>query len=107
MSSKTKNTPKKGFSWGQNLLLILAIFILSIAPLWIAKDAAFEGADGQAEELILEINEDYEPWFSPLFEPKSGEIESVLFALQAAIGSSIVFYGLGYMKGKKSKESEQ
>jgi cobalt/nickel transport protein len=70
-----------------NLLLILIIIALAIIPLFIAKDAEFGGADGQAEEAIAEINADYEPWFSPIFEPKSGEIESLLFALQAAIGA--------------------
>ncbi len=90
-----------------NLLLILIIIALAIIPLFIAKDAEFGGADGQAEEAIAEINADYEPWFSPIFEPKSGEIESLLFALQAAIGAGIIGYGLGYLKGRRKEEDEK
>jgi len=90
-----------------NLLLILIVVVLAVIPLYIAKDAEFGGADGQAEEAITEINAEYEPWFSPIFEPKSGEIESLLFALQAAIGAGIIGYGLGYLKGRRKKEDEQ
>jgi cobalt/nickel transport protein len=107
MSKQLKSTSTKQRGLLKNLLLILAIIVLSVAPLFIAKDADFEGADGQAEELILEINEGYEPWFSPLFEPQSGEIESLLFALQASSGAAVIFYVLGYMKGAKKKESDQ
>ncbi len=88
----------------KNLVLGSIVIGLAVLPLLIVKDAEFGGADGEAEEAITEINADYVPWFSPLFEPKSGEIESLLFALQAAIGSGIVFYGIGYMQGRKKKE---
>lgn len=71
-------------------------------PLLILKDAEFGGADGQAEEVITEINPDYEPWFSPLIEPASGEIESLLFSLQAAIGAGVIGYFYGFVKGKRT-----
>ena len=67
-----------------------------------AKDAEFAGADGLADEAISEINPDYEPWFSPIFEPKSGEIESLLFALQAAIGAGII----GFITGRMTKKAQ-
>lgn len=104
MAKDTTMENKKSNVIIKNLLLIAIVVGLAIIPLFIAKDAEFGGADGEAEQAITEINADYEPWFSPLFEPKSGEIESLLFSLQAAIGSGIVFYGLGYMKGQKNKE---
>ena len=82
--------------WLYVSLLALVIFF-AIIPFFIAKDGDFEGADVKAEQAVAEINPDYEPWFSPLFEPKSGEIESLLFALQAAIGSGFIGYYLGRM----------
>lgn len=97
----------KKMSLSVNLLLILIVVALAVIPLFVAKDAEFGGADGKAEEAITEIKADYEPWFSPIFEPKSGEIESLLFALQAAIGAGVIGYGLGYLKGRKKKEDEQ
>ncbi|WP_022820357.1 energy-coupling factor ABC transporter substrate-binding protein [Fusobacterium russii] len=89
----------------KNLLLLLLVIILAIFPLVYAKDSEFGGADGQAEELITEIKEDYEPWFESFWEPPSGEIESLLFALQAAIGAGFVCGYIGYIMGKhKGKE---
>ena len=84
--------------------MILLVVVIAAVPLWLLKDAEFGGADGMAEELITQTNPDYEPWFSPILEPASGEIESLLFALQAAIGSGVVFYCIGYMVGKNKKE---
>lgn len=90
-----------------NLLLIIFVIILSFAPLFLIKNAEFGGADGEAETMISQINEDYEPWFEPLIEPASGEIESLLFALQAAIGAGILAYGFGYLKGKSKALKNQ
>lgn len=87
----------------QNLILIAIVIGLAALPLFIAKDAEFGGADGQAEDAIGEINAGYEPWFTPIFEPASGEIESLLFALQAAIGAGVLGYGLGFMKGQSKR----
>ena len=86
----------------KNILLILLAVVITVAPLFLVRDAEFGGADGLAEEEIINIQADYEPWFSPLIEPASGEIESMLFALQAAIGAGIIGFGLGYLKRKNS-----
>lgn len=91
---------KKTSNLSTNLILLLLVVIITVAPLFIAKDAEFGGADGEAEAAITEIQADYEPWFSPIYEPASGEIESMLFALQAAIGAGIIGYGLGYFRGR-------
>ena len=70
--------------WQKNLILILLVVLIAAVPLWICKDGEFGGADGMAEELITETHPDYEPWFSPIFEPASGEIESLLFGSSAS-----------------------
>lgn len=85
----------------KNLLLLLLVAVIVITPLIIKGGAEFGGADGEAEGVITEISPEYEPWFSPFWEPPSGEIESLLFCLQAALGSGVVAYCIGYMKGKK------
>ncbi|CUO65579.1 energy-coupling factor ABC transporter substrate-binding protein [Clostridium perfringens] len=84
-----------------NVILLLLVVFITIIPFFVAKNGEFGGSDDQAEEAITQIDENYEPWFSPLFEPASGEIESLLFALQAAIGAGVIGFGLGYLKGKK------
>jgi cobalt/nickel transport protein len=92
---------------GKNLLLIIAVIIITTAPLigfnfysGDTGDEMFSGADGQAEGVITELYPDYEPWFTSLWEPQSGEIESLLFALQAAIGAGFIGYYIGFSRGK-------
>ena len=93
--------------WQKNLILIGIVILLAAFPLWYCRDAEFGGADGMAGELIEESNPDYEPWFQPIFEPASGEVESLLFALQAAIGSGIVCFVLGRVTAKKPEDQKK
>ena len=86
--------------WQKNLILILLVVVIAAVPLWLLPNAEFGGADGQAEEAITQLNPDYEPWFQPLLEPASGEVESMLFALQAAVGAGVVGFVLGRITKK-------
>lgn len=91
--------------WQKNLILIVLVVLLAALPLWLLPDAEFGGADGQAEEAILELQPDYEPWFEPILEPASGEVESLLFALQAAIGAGVVGFVLGRITKSRRRGS--
>jgi cobalt/nickel transport protein len=82
------------------VILLIAVVALAVLPLLVAGGGEFGGADGEAETAITEIDPGYTPWFSSIWEPPSGEIESLLFALQAAIGAGLVFYVLGYYVGR-------
>ncbi|BAQ62446.1 additional substrate-specific component CbiN of cobalt ECF transporter [Geminocystis sp. NIES-3708] len=82
-----------------NWWLIFAVISLTVLPL-VFVEGEFSGADGEAEELINEIQPNYKPWFKPLFEPASGEIESLLFASQAALGAGVIGYIIGLYKGR-------
>ncbi|MGY3204669.1 energy-coupling factor ABC transporter substrate-binding protein [Streptomyces sp. TE5632] len=88
-----------------NSLLLLLVAVLAVVPLVLGlgdhKEEPFAGADAEAETAITEIAPDYEPWFSPLYEPPSGEIESALFALQAAIGAGVLAYYFGLRRGRR------
>ena len=88
----------------KNLLLLIGVIILALLPILFLPDAEFGGADGEAEEAITEIAVDYEPWFSAIWEPPSGEIESLFFVLQGVIGALIIGYFIGYMRGKHTKD---
>lgn len=86
-------------------LVCLALVLLTVLPLWLASappatpggaaPAIFTGADNRAQQAIGAIAPGYRPWFTPLFEPASDEIASLLFALQAAIGAGVIGYWLG------------
>lgn len=88
----------------KNIFLLLIVIILAAIPFFLHRSSEFAGADSRAEEAITQIQPGYEPWFKPLWEPPSGEVETFLFAAQAAIGSGIVCYFLGYSIGKKQRE---
>jgi len=90
----------------KNMLFLAIVVILAVIPILMNKGAEFGGSDGQAEEAIGEIHPDYQPWFESLWEPPSGEIESLLFALQAAIGTGFIAFFFGYFIGKKKGEEQ-
>jgi len=90
-----------------NLMLLLLAFLVTLSPLLSplpkALEQPFAGADAQAEALIVAANPDYQRWFEPLWEPPSGEIETLLFALQAALGSGLLGYYLGLRRGQSQR----
>ncbi|MFI1579664.1 energy-coupling factor ABC transporter substrate-binding protein [Embleya sp. NPDC020630] len=93
-----------------NLLLVLAVVLLAALPVVFGmgddKDEPFTGSDTRAETAITENDPDYKPWFSPLYEPPSGEIESGLFALQAALGAGVVGYMFGVKRTRRKLAPE-
>jgi cobalt/nickel transport protein len=89
----------------QNWLIVIAVVLFTALPLWLVpkpgigpdgkSEEAFAGSDNKAQALIGEIAPDYQRWLEPLLTPASSQIESLLFALQAAIGAGIIGYWLG------------
>ncbi len=96
---------KKSHIW----MLVILLLLILIVPFWLAprdRDTEpFTGADSQAEGVIGEISPNYEPWFAPVFEPPSGEIESLLFSLQAALGAGVIGYYIGYNRRRFKDEA--
>lgn len=101
----------------QNLILLALVVILVVLPLLLVRAPEpgpdgktveiFAGADGQAEDMIGKIVPDYQPWAEPLLEPPSGEIESLLFALQAALGAGFIGYWYGSAATRTRLRQEQ
>ena len=100
MNASAKQMSKKNNSNKMNLIIFILAVVLIVTPLILKPGAEYGGADGQAEEAITEIAPDYEPWFSSIYEPPSGEIESLLFSVQSALGAGIIGYYLGSRKKK-------
>ncbi|MCW8801931.1 MAG: energy-coupling factor ABC transporter substrate-binding protein [Candidatus Bathyarchaeota archaeon] len=88
----------------KHIIMLAAVLVLVLMPLVLVPDAEYGGADGAAEDLISETG--YEPWFESIWEPPSGEIESLLFVSQAAIGAIIIGYFIGYEKGKRAPRDD-
>lgn len=101
---KIENESKNSNILKKNLILAILVVVIAVVPLVFLKNAEFAGSDDKAEDAITQIDVNYKPWFSPIWEPPSGDIESLLFSLQAAIGSGVVCYYFGYVKGKSKKD---
>jgi cobalt/nickel transport protein len=81
------------------VLAILVVFIGAFAYVSSTGNHAWSGSDDQAGDTIDKLTGGtYQPWAQSIWTPPSGEIESLLFALQAAFGSLIIGYFLGYYR---------
>ncbi|REE97639.1 energy-coupling factor ABC transporter substrate-binding protein [Thermomonospora umbrina] len=106
-SERTSQERRTGMKRGTavNLGILLVVLALAVAPLAMGagdgKEEPFTGADAQAETAIIENDPGYEPWFNPLYEPPSGEVESALFALQAALGAGVLGYYFGVVRTRR------
>ncbi|WP_052060588.1 energy-coupling factor ABC transporter substrate-binding protein [Rhodococcoides fascians] len=94
-----------------NLLIAVAIVLIVVSALVIDSQRSgnherFVGSDSAATELVEQENPDYKPWFSSIFAPSSGEVESGLFAMQAALGGVILGYCVGALRHRRREEAE-
>jgi cobalt/nickel transport protein len=79
---------------------ILVVFIGAFAYVSSTGTHEWSGSDDQAGNVIEKLTGGtYQPWAHSIWTPPSGEIESLLFALQAAFGAIIIGYFLGYYRG--------
>ncbi|MGI0487897.1 energy-coupling factor ABC transporter substrate-binding protein [Pantanalinema rosaneae CENA516] len=103
MNEPSKNTPSTASTSTHQgtWLIVLTVIALAVLPLIFVR-GEYGGADGEAEAAIAELQPDYQPWFGGVFQPPSGEIESLLFVSQAAIGAGIIGYVIGLYKGRNS-----
>lgn len=89
----------------RSLWLLLVVAALVTVPLLMGGE--FSGTDDQATKVIESSRPGYLPWAAPLWEPPSGEIESLLFALQAALGAGVIGYAIGRRQGRaRAAETE-
>jgi cobalt/nickel transport protein len=86
-----------------NAWLLGGAVILSMAPVLIYQGKEFKATDSINITAIEEVKPGYKPWFEPVIKPSGGEIETFLFATQAAIGSGVVCYILGLYKGRTER----
>jgi cobalt/nickel transport protein len=90
------------------LELITLVAVLAFVAIFLLVSAggthAFSGSDDVGSEKIAELtgqpSESFQP-IIPQYEPPSGEIESTLFALQAAFGGLVLGLVFGYWLGQR------
>jgi cobalt/nickel transport protein len=86
-----------------NILLFSGAVILSVAPILMYQGKEFKATDSLNIMAIEKVKPGYKPWFEPVIKPAGGEIETFLFATQAAIGSGVTCYILGLYKGRTER----
>ena len=97
------------FNYTLEVLTVIAIVTFCIVFLYTSSTlggAEFSGSDNVGSGLIAKLTgtpvENFQPLI-PQWEPPSGEIESSLFAFQAAVGGILVGGVFGYVIGQKKK----
>ncbi|EEB62290.1 energy-coupling factor ABC transporter substrate-binding protein [Corynebacterium amycolatum] len=111
VDAQAPSRTKKNSLW-ISMGLIILVAVIAMFPLFFNfgdKDSEepFAGTDSAATETIQEIDPNYEPWFEPLVGELPGEVESGLFALQAVIGAGVLFYVIGFYRGKAAARSDK
>src|SRR4051812_19004173 len=86
--------------WVRNLLLAVAALALVVVPLFFIEGAEWGATDGRNTEAIQELQPDYQPWFSSVFNPGELGIERYMFGLQALLGSLALSAALGWLIGR-------
>ena len=92
------------------ILAIIAVIAFSVLFLYVSSsrgNAEFAGSDTVGSGQISKMTGVPVEQFMPViwqWVPPSGEIESALFALQAAVGGIVVGWFFGYWKGLKDQE---
>ncbi len=95
------------FKYTLEVLTVIAIVVFCGLFLYTSAtmdDAEFAGSDNVGSGLIAKLSgtsvDDFQP-LVPQWEPPSGEIESCLFAFQAAFGGILIGGVFGYWLGQK------
>lgn len=86
--------------WVRNVLLLLLALGLVVIPLFFIQGAEWGATDGRNTEAIQELQPDYEPWFTSIFNSAELGIERYMFGLQALLGSLILSACLGWIIGR-------
>jgi len=82
----------------------IALIVVGALAYGAMNDSEFGGADDAGGDIIGDVSDNFEgPWWNGIFGSYElpGETESMLFALQAAIGAVIIGFFIGYVyRGK-------
>lgn len=102
--SKTKRTV---------IILLLVSVLFAVIPVVLVKEAEFGGSDDAGSAMVEELDQGYEPWFTPILETAlgrelPGELENLLFCIQTGIGVGVIAFFMGRcVERKKQAQSRE
>ena len=93
------------------LLLVVAVVLIAVIPLFARKGAEFGGSDDAGSQMVEEIQGEYTPWFTPVLETAlggeiPGEVESLVFCIQTGIGVGIIAFFMGRLVERKKWQKQ-
>ena len=93
------------------LLLVIAVVLIAVIPLFALKGAEFGGSDDAGSQMVEEIQGEYTPWFTPVLETAlggeiPGEVESLVFCIQTGIGVGIIAFFMGRLVERKKWQKQ-
>lgn len=91
--------------------VLVAVLLIIAVPLLSLRGAEFGGSDDAGSQTIEAIEDDYEPWFTPVLETLiggelPGEVESLIFCIQTGIGVGIIAFLMGRFVERKKWENQ-
>lgn len=94
------------------LLLLFIAVLIAVVPVAVLKGAGFGGSDDAGSAMVEEIQEGYEPWFTPVLETAlggelPGEVESLIFCIQTGIGVGVIAFFMGRFVERKKWMDKQ
>ncbi len=96
------------------IVLILAVVLIALVPLFALPNAEFGGSDDAGNDVIAQVDSSFEPIASPLIEnilgkELPGEVESLFFCVQTGIGVGIMSFFMGrfYERSKHEKSEKE
>ena len=94
------------------IFLLCLVVLIIVVPLFALKGAEFGGSDDAGSVKVEEIQGEYEPWATPVFETIlngeiPGEVESLFFCVQTGIGVGVIAFLMGrFVERKKHEKSD-
>lgn len=82
-----------------NWFLVAGVIALALFPMLFVR-GSYGGSDNQGTKAIATLQPGYKQWVAPLVKLPSTEIESLMFASQAALGAGGVGFVIGLYRGR-------
>lgn len=96
---------RRGGRWVSIVCLVAAVLLIGGSWLFAPRTSGEEGFAGTDSTVATQLEESgVQPWFESIFTPGSSEVESGLFAVQAAAGGALFGYAVGRLHGRRRAE---
>lgn len=83
-------------------IIVFGLVFISIQVFVFKRFSGFSGTDDQSIDVINEVAPDYDPWINTMFDFSHPQSETILFALQGAMGVGVIVFYIIKQRQKKN-----